>query len=91
MRPMPKACPLTAPNIRDQLRAVANPPGTFIGPNEFELAFNMLESGKPINYEGASGTIDFDQNGDVMAPIEVWRFKAGKIVTYRMEYQVTED
>lgn len=83
--------PLTAPNIRDQLRAVANPPGTFIGPNEFELAFNMLESGKPINYEGASGTIDFDQNGDVMAPIEVWRFKAGKIVTYRMEYQVTED
>ncbi|MGD8242692.1 MAG: ABC transporter substrate-binding protein [Desulfobacterales bacterium] len=83
--------PLTASNIRDQLRSVANPPGTFIGPGEFELAFNLLASGKPINYEGASGTIDFDQNGDVVAPIEVWRFKAGKIVTYRMEYQVAEE
>jgi ABC-type branched-subunit amino acid transport system substrate-binding protein len=83
--------PLTASNIRDQLRSVANPPGTCIGPGEFELAFNLLASGKPINYEGASGTIDFDQNGDVVAPIEVWRFKAGKIVTYRMEYQVAEE
>lgn len=86
-----KDLPLTAPNIRDQLRTVANPPGVLIGPDEFELAFKILASGKPINYEGASGTIDFDQNGDVIAPIEVWRFKAGKIVTYRMEYQVAEE
>jgi ABC-type branched-subunit amino acid transport system substrate-binding protein len=86
-----KDLPLTSPNIKDQLRAVANPPGTFIGPGEFELAFKLIDAGKTINYEGASGAIDFDQNGDVMAPIEVWRFKAGKIVTYRMEYQVTEE
>jgi ABC-type branched-subunit amino acid transport system substrate-binding protein len=86
-----KNLPLTSSNIRDQLRTVANPPGTFIGPNEFDLGFKMLAAGKPINYEGASGSVDFDENGDVVAPIEVWRFKQGNIVTYRMEYQVVPE
>lgn len=79
--------PLTSSTIRDQLRTVANPPGTFIGPGEFARGFQMLAAGQPINYEGASGSVDFDENGDVIAPIEVWRFKQGHIVTYRMEYQ----
>jgi hypothetical protein len=65
---------------------VANPPGTFVGPGEFEKAFELLKAGKPINYEGASGSVDFDVNGDVTAPIEIWRFHDGKIATYRMEY-----
>jgi ABC-type branched-subunit amino acid transport system substrate-binding protein len=82
---------LTSPAIRDHLRQVANPPGTFVGPGEFKLAFDLLKAGKPINYEGASGSVDFDANGDVIAPIEVWRFDDGKIVTYRMEYQITEE
>jgi hypothetical protein len=67
---------------------VANPPGTFIAPGQFDLAFRLISAGKPINYEGASGTVDFDAQGDVVAPIEIWRFSKGKIVTYRMEYQV---
>lgn len=86
-----KNLPLNSTNIRDQLRVVADPPGTFIGPGEFERGFKILASGQPINYEGASGSVDFDKNGDVVAPIEVWQFKAGKIVTYRMEYQVAQE
>lgn len=86
-----KGQPLTSETIRDHLREVATPPGTFIAPGEFEVAFKMLEAGKQINYEGASGTIDFDSNGDVLAPIEVWRFSKGKIVTYRMEYQIAQE
>jgi ABC-type branched-subunit amino acid transport system substrate-binding protein len=78
-------------NIRDHLREVANPPGAFIGPGEFEKAFELLKIGKPINYEGASGSVDFDVNGDVTAPIEIWRFHDGKIVTYRMEYYVEKE
>jgi branched-chain amino acid transport system substrate-binding protein len=78
-------------NIRDHLREVANPPGVFIGPGEFEKAFAELKAGKPINYEGASGSVDFDANGDVLAPIEIWRFHNGKIVTYRMEYFVEKE
>jgi ABC-type branched-subunit amino acid transport system substrate-binding protein len=83
--------PVNSTTLKDQLRQVANPPGTFIGPGEFKLAFDLLKAGKPINYEGASGSVDFDANGDVIAPIEVWRFADGKIVTYRMEYQITEE
>lgn len=85
-----KGLPVNARNIRDHLRQVSNPPGTFIGPGEFDLAFRLLNAGKPINYEGASGAVDFDDNGDVTAPIEVWRFSGGNIQTYRMEYQALE-
>jgi len=81
----------TSKNIRDHLREVANPPGSFIGPGEFEKAFELLKAGKPINYEGASGSVDFDANGDVVTPIEIWRFHDGKIVTYRMEYEVEKE
>jgi len=86
-----KGLEATSTNIRDQLREVANPLGTFVGPDEFEKAFELLKAGKPINYEGASGSVDFDVNGDVTAPIEIWRFHDGKIATYRMEYYVEKE
>jgi hypothetical protein len=35
--------------------------------------------------------VDFDAHGDVLAPIEVWRFTKGKISTYRMEYVVGQE
>jgi len=86
-----RALPLTSKNIRSQLRRVANPPGVFVGPGEFEKAFDLIRKGKDINYEGASGSVDFDKNGDVVAPIEIWKFSGGKIVTYRVEYQIPEE
>lgn len=85
-----KGLPLTPANIRDQLRVVANPPGTLIAPGQFQKAFELLQQGQDINYEGASGSLDFDEHGDVMAPIEIWKFSQGRIATYRMEYQVTD-
>ncbi len=63
----------TAENIRDQLRKVANPPGVVIMPGEFKKAFDLLEQGKSINYEGAAGSVDFDENGDVVTPIEIFK------------------
>lgn len=86
-----KGLPMTSENIRDQLRVVANPPGTLIEPGQFEKAFELLKQGQEINYEGASGSVDFDEHGDVVAPIEIWKFSQGTIVTYRMEYQVSEE
>ena len=82
---------LSSAAIRIHLREVSNPPGTFIGPGEFALAFDLLKQGKAINYEGASGSIDFDEHGDVVAPIEIWRFTKGKITTYSIEYQIPEE
>ena len=81
-----KGLPLTATNIRNNLRAVANPPGEVIMPGEFKKAFDLLRKGKKINYEGAAGSVDFDKNGDVVTPIEVWKYSKGKIVTVRVEH-----
>ncbi len=86
-----KGLPLTSENIRDHLRVVANSPGEPVYPGEFQKAFDLLTQGKEINYEGATGTVDFDENGDVVTPIEVWQYTRGTIVTSRMEYQVPEE
>lgn len=86
-----KGLPLTPSNIRDQLRFVANPPGEVIKPGEFKKAFDLLKKGKDINYEGAAGSVDFDENGDVITPIEVWKYSKGKIVTVRMEYEIPKE
>ena len=80
-----KGLSLTAENIRDHMRVVANPPGEVVIPGEFEKAFGLLKAGKAINYEGAAGSVDFDKHGDVVTPIEIWKFSGGDIVTVRTE------
>ena len=47
------------------LREVANEPGTVIRPGEWEKAKAAIAAGEDINYEGASGNVDFDEAGDV--------------------------
>jgi hypothetical protein len=76
--------------IRDRLRQVANPPGETVGPGPGDLkkAMQFLEDKQEINYEGTAGACDFDENGDVMTPIEVWKFADGKIITVRLEYDI---
>ena len=80
-----KGLPMTSKNIRDHLRKVAAPPGEVIKPGEFKKAFGLLDQGKDINYEGAAGSVDFDENGDVVTPIEVWRYLKGDMVTVTVE------
>jgi len=83
-----KGLALTSKNIRDNLRTVSSPPGEIIKPGEFKKGFDLLKNGKPINYEGAAGSVDFDGNGDVITPIEVWKYQNGKIVTVRIEHEI---
>jgi ABC-type branched-subunit amino acid transport system substrate-binding protein len=80
-----KGLSITSKNIKDHLRFVANPPGEVIKPGEFKKAFELLGQNKDINFEGASGSVDFDDNGDVITPIEIWQYKGGDIVTVRLE------
>jgi len=47
------------------LREVASEPGTVIRPGEWEKAKAAIAAGEDINYEGASGNVDFDDAGDV--------------------------
>ena len=51
--------------LSDALRSVASAPGEVILPGEWEKAVELIAAGTEINYEGASGTHEFDENGDV--------------------------
>lgn len=51
--------------VRDALRQVCCGPGEVIEPGEWAKAKADIAAGKKINYEGASGHCDFDENGDV--------------------------
>ncbi|MEQ9255489.1 MAG: ABC transporter substrate-binding protein, partial [Alphaproteobacteria bacterium] len=51
--------------IAAALREVANAPGEIVLPGEWEKARALIAAGTDINYQGASGDIEFDANGDV--------------------------
>jgi len=73
---------ITGTTIRDNLRAVANPPGEVVTYNEFAKAFDLLKQGKEINYEGVSGPVDFDEVGDmVRGTVEIWGIQGCQIKT----------
>ena len=63
--------------IRDHLRVVAGPVGqTVLGtPTGVADGLSLLAEGQEINYDGASGTLDWDDNGDLRrGHIGTWRF-----------------
>ena len=63
--------------IRDRLRAVGSPPGAVVtaGPKGIADALSILAGGGEVDYEGASGSMDWDANGDLRrGHIGVWRF-----------------
>jgi branched-chain amino acid transport system substrate-binding protein len=56
--------------LNQALREVANEPGEVILPGEWEKAKQLIADGQDINYEGAAGSLEFDDNGDVPGVIE---------------------
>ena len=56
---------ITKEDLSKSLVSVANPPGIKMGPGSWEAARALLLRGVEINYEGVSGSLDFDINGDV--------------------------
>lgn len=51
--------------LSEALRSVSSAPGEVILPGEWEKAVELIAAGTEINYEGASGSHEFDENGDV--------------------------
>jgi ABC-type branched-subunit amino acid transport system substrate-binding protein len=65
--------------IRDALRDVGNAPGTQVAspPEGIAAAFEAVRNGEDIDYNGASGSVEFDENGDVLlGAIDVWHVDA---------------
>ncbi len=55
--------------LAQALRDVASAPGEIILPGEWQKAKGLIKAGQPINYEGASGALEFDKAGDVTGVI----------------------
>lgn len=75
--------------LRDNLRPVANPGGEqVVGGSVDELVKGMeaIKAGNDVDYTGAAGATDFDDNGDVKTPVEIWKFtQGGKIETAQLQ------
>ena len=74
-RDLPDPTQVSGAQIRDALRRINDPTGTVVrtGPAEFERAIALIAAGQAINYEGASGPVDFDANQNVRNQIAHWR------------------
>ncbi len=61
--------------IRDALREIGGPNGMLVvHAARLREALAALQQAHPfpLNYQGASGPIDFNMNGDTVAPYEIW-------------------
>jgi hypothetical protein len=61
-------------HVRDAMAKVNEREGTIIrpGPDQFAKAAELIAAGLPINYEGASGSCDFDRYGRALNRIAHW-------------------
>lgn len=69
--------------IRDQLRAVAGPPGDqFIpGADGVRRALEAVRAGRDVDFEGSVTSLNWDDNGDVTTGfIGIWQYQGGAIV-----------
>ena len=70
--------------IQQSIREVANAPGTTILPGQWEEALAAIEAGEAIDYQGATGSVDFDENGDVLGTFGHWVIENGEIITEKV-------
>jgi hypothetical protein len=63
------------------MREVANAPGIEIRPGEWDKAVEAIANGEDIDYTGASGSLEFDEQGDVAGAFAHWAIQNGEIVT----------
>lgn len=67
--------------IAENLQAVSGPPGEKYTFEQLEEAIQAASNGDDIDYEGASGPIDFDDAGDPSsASYGTWSYQDGKLV-----------
>ena len=73
---MEAAPELTGASIAAQVGKVTDPAGTPVFPTVEGLkeARKLLGEGKTVSYQGATGAVVFDANGDVSAPALAWAF-----------------
>lgn len=66
--------------LNEALRDVTSEGGEVVLPGEWEKAKELIAAGTEINYEGASGNLEFDDNGDVPGSYDEVALQDGDIV-----------
>ncbi|MEM0949784.1 MAG: ABC transporter substrate-binding protein [Pseudomonadota bacterium] len=81
----------TGADIAAAVARVTDPGGTPVSADTagFQAAKGVLADGGTVMYQGATGNVRFDTNGDVSAPAVVWSFTDGG--TQEVEYISLED
>jgi branched-chain amino acid transport system substrate-binding protein len=75
----------TGAEIAAQVPRVTDPEGEAINATVegFARAMEVLSSGGTVSYQGGTGAVTFDANGDVSAPAVSWTFDADGVVEQR--------
>lgn len=77
-------------DIAATLQEVSGPPGKKFTFEQLGDALKAVKAGEDIDYEGASGPIDLDKNGDpAAASYGKWVYKGGKLVDTDEIFPVT--
>jgi branched-chain amino acid transport system substrate-binding protein len=74
-----EAAQSTDPQVfKTKMREISGPPGELV--YGFEEGLTALRAGKRIDFDGASGAIDFNEFGDVSPIIGIFRVENGKLI-----------
>ncbi|PWJ16535.1 ABC transporter substrate-binding protein [Jannaschia seohaensis] len=81
----------TGPQIAAAIPRVTDPEGTPITADTagFAQAKEVLAGGGTVMYQGATGNVRFDANGDVSAPAVIWKF--GESTIEEVQYLPLEE
>jgi branched-chain amino acid transport system substrate-binding protein len=60
-------------HLRDNLTAVSRGPGQIFHAGQWRDLVASINSGGDVDYDGASGPVDFLDNGETIGPYEVWQ------------------
>jgi len=77
---------VTAAAIREGLTRINDPAGTKIRTTvkDFRAAAQLIGQRKPINYEGAYNSDDWDSVGDIFPPLVHWKVENSQFVEYEL-------
>jgi ABC-type branched-subunit amino acid transport system substrate-binding protein len=68
------------PEMAAQIQAVSGPPGTKYTWEQLPQAIDDLQNGADIDYQGASGPIDLDEDGNPTAGVyDIFRYEGGEV------------
>ena len=88
---MEQADSTASDDIRTNLNSVSSPPGTKVFPGEYKKAIDLIAAGTAIDYDGASGALNFDVVGEVGSNYQVFNVEGGAFVqvTVVLEENIT--